>query len=199
MSQTHSLRELSKSLTCLLVLLCLTACGGAEPDAEPTLERPTEDAAATSESDPASEQPATEAPTDLPTEAVTEAPTEVPTEAPTELPTEPPAPTAVPGSLTPDASPVPSATPEPDWFVEFYPDNWDYQLAEDQLCAGVNWRSAGVTELVFGREGFSSEAVEAEGRKGDICFPERDATFWLEYRLPDGQVERKTFTLDREK
>ncbi|MCB9177056.1 MAG: hypothetical protein H6648_07845 [Caldilineae bacterium] len=179
-------------LVCLGLTAILAACGGASPEAsdppatEAVIEAPT------------AEQPPTREATALPTEAATEPPTAEATEAAPLAPTALPA-TALPVTAAPTSPPAPSAAPTAETFVEFYPDNWTYQLDENQLCAGVNWRSSGVSDLVFGREGFGSEPVEAEGRKTDLCFPERDADFYLEYRLPDGQVERKTMHLERDK
>lgn len=140
-----------------------------------------------------------DAPSADPTDAPTEAPTatEEPTDVPTEAPTDPP--TAVPATPAPTNPPEPTAAPAAEWFVEFYPDNWTYQIPKDQLCAGINWRSAGVTDLVVGRVGGAGESVEAEGKKGDNCFSEKEAEFFLEYKRPDGQVERKEFKIERTK
>lgn len=121
---------------------------------------------------------------------IAERATEVPSAiAATEAPTDAPKPTVIPATAAPAAA----------WSVDFYPDNWTYELQEDQACAGVNWTSTGVTELKFGGEGSSGEKVEATGRKGDLCFGSKEADFFLEYRKPDGQVERKTIHLERDK
>ena len=183
--------------------LALSACGGNKDEAVDT--SPVEDAEAPADTDvddgaiedASTDEDSSDAAETAPTEAPTEAPTA--TDEPTEVPTE--APTTVPATLAPTSPPEPTTPPAPAWFVEFYPDNWTYQIPKDQLCAGVNWKSAGVTDLVFGRlgEGFGSEPVEAEGREGDICFPEKEAKFFLEYKKPDGQVERKEFQLERTK
>ncbi len=155
--------------------------------------------------------PATEAPT-LEPEPTTAPPTEAATEAPsataaaTEAPTEAPRPTtaavvptaAAAASAAPTTVPVATVVPASAWSVEFYPDNWTYQLEKDQLCAGVNWKSVGVTDLVFGAKDSSGEKVEAEGRRSNLCFGEDEAEFFLEYRKPDGQLERKTVKLERD-
>ena len=173
----------------------LSACGSGEP-AEPTAAAAT--AAPTAEALPTEALP-TEAP---PTEAatVTEAPTT--TAVATEAPTQAPKPTvaAVVPTTVPAATSVPVATavPASAWSVEFYPDNWTYQLKKDQLCAGVNWKAIGVTDIVFGAKDSSGEKVEAEGHRGNLCFGEDEAEFFLEYRKPDGQLERKTIKLERD-
>ena len=168
----------------------LSACGSGEP-AEPT--------AAAATAAPTAEALPTEAP---PTEAATatEAPTT--TAVATEAPTQAPKPTvaAVVPTTVPAATSVPVATavPASAWSVEFYPDNWTYQLKKDQLCAGVNWKAIGVTDIVFGAKDSSGEKVEAEGHRGNLCFGEDEAEFFLEYRKPDGQLERKTIKLERD-
>jgi len=173
----------------------LSACGSGEP-AEPTAAAAT--AAPTAEALPTEALP-TEAP---PTEAATatEAPTT--TAVATEAPTQAPKPTvaAVVPTTVPAATSVPVATavPASAWSVEFYPDNWTYQLKKDQLCAGVNWKAIGVTDIVFGAKDSSGEKVEAEGHRGNLCFGEDEAEFFLEYRKPDGQLERKTIKLERD-
>ena len=173
----------------------LSACGSGEP-AEPTAAAAT--AAPTAEALPTEALP-TEAP---PTEAATatEAPTT--TAVATEAPTQAPKPTvaAVVPTTVPAATSVPVATavPASAWSVEFYPDNWTYQLKKDQLCAGVNWKAIGVTDIVFGAKDSSGEKVEAEGHRGNLCFSEDEAEFFLEYRKPDGQLERKTIKLERD-
>ena len=168
----------------------LSACGSGEPP-EPT--------AAAATAAPTAEALPTEAP---PTEAATatEAPTT--TAVATEAPTQAPKPTvaAVVPTTVPAATSVPVATavPASAWSVEFYPDNWTYQLKKDQLCAGVNWKAIGVTDIVFGAKDSSGEKVEAEGHRGNLCFGEDEAEFFLEYRKPDGQLERKTIKLERD-
>jgi hypothetical protein len=175
-----------------ILLGSLSACGG-DKDAAPE-DQPANAIEATAEP---VELLATE--TAVPEAATEEPASPTPEATATEEPTAAPA-TAVPATAGPTSPPAPTAAPANAWSVEFYPDNWTYQLTKDQLCTGLNWNSTGVTELVLGREGFGSgEKVEATGSKGDVCFPERDAEFYLEYRKPDGQVERKTVRLERTK
>lgn len=186
----HRPASLVQAGVALALVAALAGACGSGPTAEPTTE-------------PATVAPtAAPLPTDVPTEAATA--TEMPsaTAAATEAPTRAPKPTAIPVTAAPaTAAPTqaPTAAPAAAWSVDFYPDNWTYQLDEDQLCAGVNWTSTGVTELKFGVEGSGGEKVEAAGRKGDLCFGEKEADFFLEYRKPDGQIERKTIHLERDK
>lgn len=174
----------------LALVAALAGACGSSPTAEPTAE-------------PATAVPTAEPlPTELPTEAATATEAPSATAVATEAPTQAPKPTAIPVTAAPaTAAPTtaPTAAPAAAWSVDFYPDNWTYQLEEDQLCAGVNWTSTGVTELKFGSEGSAGEKVEATGRKGDLCFGKKEADFFLEYRKPDGQVERKTIHLERDK
>ena len=141
----HFGKPTTAGLACLCLTVSLAACGGAASEA--TEPAPTEAAveAATVEVQ------ATLAATEAPTEAANEVPTAEATESPTLPPTSAPA-TALPVTAAPTSAPEPSAAPTAETFVEFYPDNWTYQLDENQLCAGINWRSAGVSDLVFGRE-----------------------------------------------
>lgn len=194
-----------------LLVLCLAlagtllgGCGSdqpAEATAEPATLAPTEAPAPT-------QAPPTEAAT-----ATAEPSAEVPTAPPTALPaTRAPQQGAATGTATvsaatvastaapaqPSAAPTAAAAPAGTWSVEFYPDNWTYQLTKDQLCAGVNWKTVGVTELRFGSKDSSGEAVEAVGSRGNLCFKEDEAEFFLEYRKPDGQLERKTLKLERD-
>lgn len=178
----------------------LGGCGAdqpAEPTTAPATVAPTEPPAPTlappTEAATATAQPTTEAPTALPATRAPQqgavasaAPTGGATAASTAAPTQP--------STEPPTAAVPAGT----WSVEFYPDNWTYQLTKDQLCAGVNWKTVGVTELRFGAKDSSGEPVEAVGSRGNLCFKEDEAEFYLEYRKPDGQVERKTLKLERD-
>lgn len=190
---------LASGLLCLAGGL-LVACG---PKAEPT-QAPT---AAAPTAMPATEPAATEPPTAAATATDLPAPTEAPTEAPRPTAAALPATAAVAPTAALDATPASPVAPVASattaaaagaWSVEFYPDNWTYQLKKDQLCAGVNWRTSGVTDLVFGAKDSSGEKVEAEGRQGNLCFGEDEAEFFLEFRKPDGQVERRTIKLERD-
>lgn len=180
----------------------LGGCGSdqpAEPTAAPATLAPTEPPAPT-------EVPPTDAATATALPPTAEAPTAQPTAIPA---TRAPQPTAaapvsaatVAGTAAPaqpSAAPSATAAPAGAWSVEFYPDNWTYQLTKDQLCAGVNWKTVGVTELRFGAKDSSGEPVEAVGSRGNLCFKEDEAEFYLEYRKPDGQVERKILKLERD-
>jgi len=148
----------------------------------------------------ATAQPATALPappTDEPGPAATEPATAAPTEAPTLAPTAPPA-TLVPPPTVP---PAPTATTEPTVSpvsVEFYPENGQFVIPDDQLCTALNWRTTGVTDLFLQREGGERTAVGPSGRQGDICFSDDEMIFFLYYRLPDGREESRSVRLERE-
>jgi hypothetical protein len=140
--------------------------------------------------------------TEAPTVVVRETPldTDVPTQAPTDLPTALPTavvPTSVPTSAATAVPPTPVATATVAWAVEFYPDNGQYQIPEDQRCIAVNWQTQGVTDLYLEREGFGRVSVPATGREANICFGEDEITYHLHFKLPDGTEQHRTIRIER--
>jgi hypothetical protein len=119
--------------------------------------------------------------------------------AATPTPTDTPVPTRVPVTAAPSATPTATAEPTEQAAVEFYPDNWFFELPADQKCAAVNWRTRGVTDVELQIGDGSRDPVPASGRQGDICFGGNKITFRLFYKLPDGTEEKQEFELRRER